>query len=112
MGSSFFLCLEEGNMNERALFVIEEYMYDLFEPGKNWPEYEFRKRSYQRWAAEELSKCIRKHPNESVLKTVEDFVRKTKEYSEIDHDDRNDSFIFQVACDVTTDILDILRAMS
>ncbi len=36
----------------------------------------------------------------------------TDEFSGIEHDERNDSFIFSVAHDVATDILDILRAMN
>ena len=99
-------------MDERAIFAIEEYMYDLFEPGRNWPKYEFQKRSYTRWAAAEILRCIQKQPNRPSMEVVKDFVRKTDEYSGIDHDDRNDSFIFYVAHDVATDILDILRAMN
>lgn len=99
-------------MDERAIFAIKEYMYDLFEPGRNWPKYEFQKRSYARWATAEILRCIQKQPNRPLMEVVKDFVRKTDEYSGIDHDDRNDSFIFYVAHDVATDILDILRAMN
>lgn len=99
-------------MDERVTFAIQEYMYDLFEPDRNWPKYEFRKRSYARWAASEILKCIQTNQNIPPMKVVEDFVQKTDEYSGIDHDDRNDSFIFYIAHDVATDILDILRAMN
>lgn len=99
-------------MDERAISVIQEYMYDLFEPGRTWPKYEFRKRSYAWWAASEILKCVQTNQNIPPMKMVEDFVRKTDEYSGVDHDDRNDSFIFCVAHDVATDILDILRAMN
>lgn len=99
-------------MDGRIISVIEEYMFDLFEPGRNWPKYEFRKRSYGRWAAEEILKSIQRHPDISPMRTVEEFVRMTDEFSGIKHDERNDSFIFSVAHDVATDILDILRAMN
>lgn len=99
-------------MDGRAISVIEEYMFDLFEPGRNWPKYEFRKRSYGRWAAEEILKSIKRHPDISPMQTVEEFVRATDKFSGIEHDERNDSFIFSVAHDVATDILDILRAMN
>lgn len=99
-------------MDERAIFAIKEYMYDLFEPARNWPDYEFRKRSYARWAAAEILKCIQKQPNRPSIEVVKDFVRKTDDFSGIEHDNRNDSFIFYVAHDVATDILDILRAMN
>lgn len=46
------------------------------------------------------------------MEVVEEFVRRTDEFSGIEHDERNDSFIFSVAHDVATDILDILRAMN
>lgn len=99
-------------MDERVIFAIEDYMYDLFEPGRNWPKYEFRKRSYARWATSEILKCIQKQLDRPPVEVVEDLVRKTDEYSGVEHDDRNDSFIFYVAHDVATDILDILRAMN
>lgn len=99
-------------MNGRVISVIEEYMFDLFEPGRNWPKYESRKRSYGRWAAEEILKSVQLHLDISPIQVVEEFVRRTDEFSGIEHDDRNDSFIFSVAHDVATDILDILRAMN
>ena len=34
-------------MDERVISAIEDYMFDLFEPGRNWPKYEFNKRSYE-----------------------------------------------------------------
>lgn len=99
-------------MDSRVISVIEDYMFDLFEPGRNWPKYEFRKRSYGRWAAEEILKSIQRHRNISPMEVVEEFVLRTNEFSGIEHDERNDSFIFSVAHDVATDILDILRAMN
>lgn len=99
-------------MNERVIFVIQEYMYDLFEPGRNWPKYEFSKRSYARWAASEILKSIQSSPNISAIKVVENFAQKTNEWSKMDHYNLNDGFIFYVAHDVATDILDILRAMN
>ena len=48
----------------------------------------------------------------SVSYTHLDVYKRQDEYSGIDHDDRNDSFIFYVAHEVATDILDILRAMN
>lgn len=99
-------------MDNRVISVIEEYMFDLFEPGRNWPKYEFRKRSYGRWAAEEILKSIHHRQDISPMQVVEEFFRRTEEFSGIEHDERNDSFIFSVAHDVATDILDILRAMN
>ncbi len=99
-------------MDERAISAIEDYMFDLFEPGRNWPKYEFNKRSYERWAAKQILESVRHHPDISPLQIVEEYVRMTNEFSGIEHDERNDSFIFSVAHDVATDILDILRAMN
>ena len=99
-------------MDERAISVIEDYMFDLFEPGRNWPKYEFNKRSYERWAAKEILKRIQQHPEIPAINLVEEYVLMTDEFSGIEHDERNDSFIFSVAHDVATDILDILRAMN
>ncbi len=99
-------------MDERAISAIEDYMFDLFEPGRNWPKYEFNKRSYERWAAKEILESIRRRPDVSPLQIAEEYVLMTDKLSGIEHDDRNDSFIFSVAHDVATDILDILRAMN
>ena len=99
-------------MDERVISAIEDYMFDLFEPGRNWPKYEFNKRSYERWAAKEILKRIQQHPEIPAINLVEEYVLMTDEFSGIEHDGRNDSFIFSVAHDVATDILDILRAMN
>lgn len=99
-------------MDERVISAIEDYMFDLFEPGRNWPKYEFSKRSYERWAAKEILESIRRRPDISPLQIVEGYVHMADKFSGIEHDERNDSFIFSVAHDVATDILDILRAMN
>ena len=99
-------------MDERVISAIEDYKFDLFEPGRNWPKYEFNKRSYERWAAKEILKRIQQHPEIPAINLVEEYVLMTDEFSGIEHDERNDSFIFSVAHDVATDILDILRAMN
>lgn len=42
-------------MHEVIIFRIQEYMKEcLFEPKKNWPEYELRTRIYSRWAVSEV----------------------------------------------------------
>ena len=99
-------------MDERVISAIEDYMFDLFEPGRNWPKYEFNKRSYERWAAKEILKRIQQHPEIPAINLVEEYVLMTDEFSGIEHDERNDSFIFSVAHVVATDILDMLRAMN
>ena len=63
-------------------------------------------------AAKEILKRIQQHPEIPAINLVEEYVLMTDEFSGIEHDERNDSFIFSVAHDVATDILDILRAMN
>lgn len=99
-------------MDERAIFAIEEYIYDLCEPGRYWPKYEFSKRSYEIWAATEILKCIQRQPDRTSIEVVKEFALKMDDFYGIDHDDKHDSFIFLTAHDVATDILDILRAMN
>lgn len=99
-------------MDNRVIAAIEDYIFDLFEPNRNWPKYEFCKRSYARWAATEILNSVKRHPYISPYQLVEDFARKTDTFSGLDHDERNDGFIFLVAHNVATDILDILRAMN
>lgn len=98
-------------MDNRVIGAIEEYIFDLPEPARDWPKYEFLKRSHEIWAATEILSIIKRHPHISPYHLVEEFAYKTDGFSGIDHDDRNNSFIFSTAHDVATDILDILRAM-
>ncbi|MBS6180517.1 MAG: hypothetical protein KH921_06990 [Erysipelotrichaceae bacterium] len=99
-------------MDDRAIFAIKDYMVDLFEPGRNWPKHYFRQRSYARWIVLEILNNIQNRPEIPPIQIVEEFVHKTDEFSGVDHDDKNDSFIFSTAHDIATDILDILRAMN
>lgn len=98
-------------MDNRVIGAIEEYIFDLPEPARDWPRYEFLKRSHEIWAATEILSIIKCHPYIPPYRLVEDFACKTEKFSSIEHDDRNNSFIFSTAHDVATDILDILRAM-
>lgn len=97
--------------NSRAMTAIEAYMFDLFEPDRNWPEHEFRRRSYEIWAATEILNIVECHPYISPYRLVGDFACKTAKFSRMDHDNKSNNFIFSTAHDVATDILDILRAM-
>ncbi len=97
-------------MDDRAIFAIKEYMCNLSEPAREWSTYEFSKRSYARWAISEILKRIQNQPNSIPIEVVKDFARKAYAYLGVKYGDRNNSFIFYVAHDVATDILDILRA--
>lgn len=101
-------------MDERVRAAIKEYYRDkLFAPGKNWPEYYFKQRSYSRWAAKEVLRRIRRNPRVTAIETVEDFIDEVVEYREISsaHWNKDDRLVFEAAYNVATDILDILIAM-
>lgn len=98
-------------MDARVRSIIQEYKNSLFEPGKYWPEYEFKKRSYERWAVDEVWNYIQKNPTKSPINSVKEFVHMTEEYSGYDNLNKACTFAFQIAHDVGADILDILLAM-
>lgn len=96
----------------RAESAIVDYIHEeLFEPGRNWPRYEFRQRCYANWAAMEILGLIQRCPQVEMIGAVERFSRKVYRFSRIDHADKDDGLIFATAYDVATDIIDILRAM-
>lgn len=92
-------------MNEIAISIINEYINDCyFEPKQNWPEYEFRRRSISRWAADEILNRIRETPeSHNAVDIIEDFIDEMDNFIDLS-DDRERSFIFQVAKEAAEDI--------
>lgn len=98
-----------GMDNYVAIEAIEAYIYDnLFGPSSNWPKNYFRKRSYERYAAEKILSLIACGNGIPALVIVEKFIKSLRErdekMKETDH-------LFSIMLDVATDIYDILRAM-
>lgn len=100
------------NFEERAIYAIQEYRYDINHPSSNWPAYYFTQASYSRWAAEEIIIYILSHVNLTPIEAVEEFRDLMEDYATRDRYDKQNSYIFSVAYDVATDIYDILLAMT
>lgn len=48
---------------DTAVSIIQQYIDEhLFSPSFSWDKYEFKKRSYQQWAAYEICNSILDHP--------------------------------------------------
>lgn len=91
---------------EVALEVIQEYIDEfLFEPDLHWPEYEFSKRSSERWAAYELMYHLKQHWNEApAVDLIIRFIGKMDLYSEL-NEDSLPSYCFITARETANDIL-------
>ena len=58
-----------------AVSIIQRYVDDhLFSPSFTWPKYEFRKRSYQQWAAYEICDRIMDKPFDDPITIIENFM--------------------------------------
>lgn len=99
-------------MDKQVESAITDYIYDLSEPCRNWPDYYFEERSYMRWAAKELLEYIRSNPQKQPVEVTKDFIRKVTDFARSDRRTREDCFIFTVARETAEDILDILTAMA
>lgn len=72
-------------MHEKAVSIIQDYIDTyLFEPGRNWPEYYFKERSYSRWIANEILERIKKQTSISPIDIIEDFINKLDNWSCVD----------------------------
>ena len=58
-----------------AVSIIQRYVEEyLFSPSFTWPKYEFRKRSYQQWAAYEICDRILDKPFDDPITVIENFM--------------------------------------
>lgn len=85
-------------MKEAAVLAIQEYIDEyLFEPRINWPKEEFIRRSYSRWAADEiLARIENDTEHQNPLDIIEKFMNDMDRYAELS-DDRESYPIFVIA---------------
>lgn len=100
----------------REIAILNDYISEhLFPPAHNWPIYEFKRRSYCRWAANEIRYRMAKNRSTPVLIILEDFEKTCRKlslaYGAVEADFRNPysdslgaAFGFDVACDTAEDI--------
>lgn len=89
------------------MFDIQSYIHlNLFEPGRTWPEYWFKQRSYSRWVVYELLEKIRlsDDPEETV---IFDFIKELDYYEELAeaNGDKDKCLIFNTAKNEIEEVL-------
>lgn len=90
-----------------ALEAIQDYIWEnLFEPNVHWPMYEFKRRSYARWAASEIKERI-KNGNRLPVLEVYDFFKTVDDFSKMDSD-VDMAFIFKTAAETAEEIGSLL----
>lgn len=97
-------------LQDDALIAIQSYVEEcLFEPAANWPSYWFDRRSYERWAANEIIEAIRMDISKEPIDVVKEFIRTIDDF---DCAEPKAKMIFSTAKDVATDILNVLNTAS
>ena len=88
---------------EVAIETIIDYMEEtLIEPRANWPRWIFQRRTYERWAAEELLILIADHPEMDPMNIMMAFISKMEMYRDFEG---KASKMFKIAAEVGEDIL-------
>lgn len=92
-------------MKEAIVSALQEYIDEyLFEPGKNWPKEEFNRRSYSRWAANEImERLLREMDIRDPLDIIEEFSDEMDRCLDLS-ENRDIYFIFIVAKETADDI--------
>lgn len=97
--------------DERMIQAIREYWFDLGDPMSSWPNSEFERVSYSKWAVDEIMSMYYSHTTWSPLRATEEFKTVMGQYMlrstyfiEMNH-------IFEIAYGAASDISDILVGM-
>ena len=93
--------------HEKALLLIENYLYYMKKPRRNLKMDRFAYRSYAIWAAEELLSYVNEHDSVPPLDAVNEFIKMVDNYSSIN---KETGFIFSIAKDIAEDIFDMLMS--
>jgi len=100
------------NDDQRMFGIIREYRANLPSPESYWPILEFDKFAYSIWAVDELIAYVLSNTDKTVEQAVQEFHSLMLEYSCISTDFSDANFMFDIAVDVTDDIIEIFYAMS
>lgn len=88
---------------EVAIETIIDYIEGtLIEPRSNWPKWIFERRTYERWAAEELLTLVADHPEIDPMNIMTTFISKMEMYRDLEG---KASKMFKIAAEVGEDIL-------
>lgn len=89
------------------IFIIKNHIkYHLFEPSKNWPKHEIKRRSYSRWIANEILEKIQNNRSIPSIEIVKESIQKLDYLAGGDGISRH---IFSMARDEAEDILNLLQ---
>lgn len=90
---------------DTSVSIIHKYADKyLFSPSFSWDKYEFRKRSYQQWAAYEIINRIMDNPLDAPMDTIEKFIVEMAFYACYGEDEHR-SWIFQTAAETAEEII-------
>lgn len=100
---------------ERQVQAITEFYHSFGEPAFSWPELEFERVAYSRWAIEEILVMVYSHLDWTPMRAVEEFKNLMRDYAnmtfEKDFGRGKMNFVFETAYDAACDVSDILLAM-
>ena len=89
--------------SEQAVLIIQHYIQEyLPPPTRSWDKQEFKKRSYQQWAAYEICNRIMDSPHNNPFRAIDSFVFEMAAYSNTD--DPTARFIFTNALETAKEI--------
>lgn len=103
------------SIEQLDLLLCDVYQMDTWFPSRFKWKKDFQKASYSIWAIDELKRYIadRLYPRKSG--SIVEFIRYTSEFYHMMDEfvaiRPDNNFMFSVARDMTTDVLDLLRAM-
>ena len=91
---------------DTAVSITQQYIDEhLFSPSFSWDKYEFKKRSYQQWAAYEICNSILDHPFDDPIDTIDRFMFDMYMYSCFGGEDEQRTFIFQTAVETAEELV-------
>ncbi len=89
--------------------AVEKYW---IEPSLSWPMYEFKRRSYQRWAAEEICTRIMNNPFDDIGDTIDTYIIEMElcrcKSESSDSKEIDSTFIFTIAIETAEDIMRLI----
>ena len=90
-----------------AIIIVYNYIkQNLFEPSCNWSDFNFKKRSYERWAACEILDRIMKTEKHEPFYIILYFIYQMDKFSKI-HEDSDSGFMFKTARDIGEKIISL-----
>ncbi len=92
-------------MSDLAVTLIMDFVHKyLFPPAFSWDKHEFKKRSFQQWAAYEICERIMDRPFDPPLDTIENFMFEMYIYACFGDEDEHRTFIFQTAVETAEEL--------